>query len=84
MFCTKNIIVCGTEVERQKHEGNSEDTRGGGGSAFELMDKKQTLVFSESLPDCLLELCPQFSLTLGTSSLTFLLKANITVEERKK
>ena len=21
MFCTKNIIVCGTEVERQKHEG---------------------------------------------------------------
>lgn len=44
----------------------------GGVSAFELMDKKQTLVFSESLPDCLIELCPQFSLTLGTSLLTFL------------
>lgn len=69
-------------MERYKHEGAF---RGhiAGVSALESTENKQTLVCCESLPDCLVEVSPQFPLTLGISFLTFLFEGVHSLQQRR-
>lgn len=85
MFCTKDMIKCGTEVAVL---GKTEARRGiertcKGVPASERTENKQTLAIPESLPDCHREISSQFPPIQGISFLTLLFETERSLQQRR-